>query len=81
MAPSNRKWTAVPESPPNRKRTAAPESLGDTADSLLPAKKQKHFNAFLFPNNKEWPPFDRLWDVVSNCASETYLKSQGTIEE
>ncbi len=67
--------------PPNRKRIAAPESPGGVADSPLPAKKQKHFNASLFPDSKEWPPLDRLWDVVGNRASETYLKSQGTVEE
>lgn len=69
--------------PPNRKRTAAPESPGaaGAADSPLPTKKQKHYNASLFPDSKEWPPLDKLWDAVGDCTSETYLKSQDTLEE
>ncbi len=81
MAPPNRKRTATPESPPNCKRTAAPESPGGAADSPLPAKKQKHFNASLFLDSNEWPLLNRLWDVVGNRVSETYLKSQGSVEE
>ncbi len=80
-SPSNHKRTTAPESPPNCKQIAAPESLGGAADSSLPAKKQKHFNVSLFPDSKKWPPLDRLWDVVGNCTSETYLKSQVTTEE
>ena len=53
MAPPNQRWPAAPESPPNRKQTAALESPGGAADSPLPAKKQKYFNASLFPDSKE----------------------------
>lgn len=69
--------------PRNRKRIAPLDSPGTAggAESPLPAKKQKHYNASLFPDSKEWPPLDTIWEAVGNCASESYLKSQGTFEE
>ncbi len=89
----NRKQTALPDSPgpsgpPHRKRTAPPHRPGTTrtgtactGESLLPVKKQRHFNAFLLPNHVEWPTLNKLWDVVRDSKSQAFLKSQGTLEE
>ena len=65
----------------NRKRTALPESPRTASSSPLPLKKQKHINASLFPDSLEWPPHDKLWEAVGDCGSESYLKSQSTLEE
>lgn len=58
-----------------RKRPATPN------DSPLAGKKMKHINAALFPDDHAWPPLDMLWDVLGDCRSEAYLKSQGIIKE
>lgn len=62
-------------------RTAIPDSSGGIANSFFLDKKQKDFNVSLFPDSKKLPPLNKLWDVVSNYASKTYLKSQGTVEK
>ena len=67
--------------PLNWKQAAALESSGTTAEILFLAKKQKYYNPSLFLNNNEWPPLNKLWEIVGNCILETYLKSQSTLEE
>ena len=43
----------------NRQKVATLKSLGVTAKSPLLDKKQKHYNAFLFLDNKKCPPLDK----------------------
>lgn len=59
--------------------------LPTTPDGSPTSKKRnsamKGWNASLIPETIEWPPHDRLWQVIGDPASEMYLKSQASLEE
>lgn len=69
--------------PPICKQIAAIKSPGCavTSNNVFSTKKQKYYNASLFLDSKEWFFLNKLWEVINDYISESYLKLQNIIEK
>lgn len=51
-----------------------------TPSSTL-TKRTKQTFGLVIADTLEWPSHDMFWDIVSNCASEVFMKKQKILEE